>query len=449
VDASPSGRRTRSRARLALVLLPLAAVPVLTAPAVAAPPGGQSLEQLKERERVAAGDLEDSSAKVKAAGSALAEANGRLATARADVAKAEGELAGARAKAKAAAAAVRRAEQALAAKQAEVDAASAQVDEGRADVGRLARRAYQRGRLADLRDVVEAGEPQDVVQRASMLRAVFRSQNDSLARLTTDRLALAGSKAELRAEERALDRARQQADEVAERARQITLQAQDAERRVAAAVAERTAALRSAEVLRAEDLADYQAAQQASRDLAERIRRAAAEAERKRKEAEARAKAAAEAERKRAAAAGKPAPPPQAQPRSGRMLWPAQGRLTSRYGYRTHPIYGDRRFHAGIDIGGGLGARVSAADPGIVTYAGYASGYGTLVVISHGTRGGRDLSTGYAHMGQIAVREGQYVERGQRVGAIGNEGNSTGPHLHFEVRLDGEPVDPLDYVDPP
>ena len=131
------------------------------------------------------------------------------------------------------------------------------------------------------------------------------------------------------------------------------------------------------------------------------------------------------------------------------MLWPAPGRLTSRYGYRTHPIYGDRRFHAGIDIGGGYGAKVSAAESGIVTYAGYASGYGTLVVISHGQKGGRDLSTAYAHMSKLSVAKGQYVERGARVGAIGNEGNSTGPHLHFEVRLGGEPVDPLDYVDPP
>ena len=131
------------------------------------------------------------------------------------------------------------------------------------------------------------------------------------------------------------------------------------------------------------------------------------------------------------------------------MLWPAPGLLTSRYGTRVHPIYGDSRFHAGIDIGGGLGARVSAADGGTVIYAGSAAGYGTLVVITHGVVGGRDLSTAYAHMGQLDVYEGQIVGRGEKVGEIGNEGNSTGPHLHFEVRRDGEPVDPLDYVSPP
>jgi len=92
---------------------------------------------------------------------------------------------------------------------------------------------------------------------------------------------------------------------------------------------------------------------------------------------------------------------------------------------------------------------VAGARPAADVDAGVASGYGTLVVISHGTQGGRDVSTAYAHMGLLAVREGQVIERGDKVGEIGNEGNSTGPHLHFEVRLNGDPVDPLDYVDPP
>jgi murein DD-endopeptidase MepM/ murein hydrolase activator NlpD len=131
------------------------------------------------------------------------------------------------------------------------------------------------------------------------------------------------------------------------------------------------------------------------------------------------------------------------------MVWPAPGRLTSRFGIRVHPIFGDARFHAGIDIGGGMGAQVRAARDGYVTYAGYASGYGTLVVVSHGTVGGRDLSTAYAHLSSISVNEGESVSQGQRVGGIGDEGNSTGPHLHFEVRRDGEPVDPLDWVSPP
>ncbi len=456
VPASPGRSLLRLRRRLALALLPVAGLPFLAAPlpsAVAAPPRAQSLDDLRLKEREAAGDLEDSSAAVRTAAAALRAIEVQVPGAKADVARARGELAGARAKAAAADAAVERAEGERAAAQAEVDAASDRVDEGRVGVGRLARRAYQRGRLSDLRDVVESGEPQDVVVRAGMLRAVFRSQNDSLEQLSQDRLALAGTRAELAADERALERARRKAEEGAARAREVAVRAEQAAARVQALADQRAAALKGAEVHRAEDLQDYQEAQAASRALAERIRQAAIRAAKAREAARKKAAAAAEAERKRRQRAGqKPAAAPRqssSDEQSGRMLWPAPGRLTSRYGYRTHPIYGDRRFHAGIDIGGGLGARVSAAEDGIVTYAGYASGYGTLVVVSHGTKGGRDLSTAYAHMGDIDVSEGQSVRRGQKVGEIGNEGNSTGPHLHFEVRLDGDPVDPLDYVSPP
>jgi murein DD-endopeptidase MepM/ murein hydrolase activator NlpD len=440
---------------MALALLPLAGLPFLAVPvhsATAAPPRAQTLDELRLQELEAAGDLEDSSREVQAAAAALRAIERQVPGARADVARTRGELVGARAKARAAEAAVRRAEAQRQQAQARVDAASGRVAEGREGVGRLARRAYQRGRLSDLRDVVESGEPQDVVVRAGMLRSVFRSRNDSLARLNRDRLELAGTKAELAADERALERARTKAEQGAARARAVAVRAEQAAARVESLAQQRAAALKGAEKHRAEDLQDYQEAQAASKALAERIRAAAARAAAARAAAAKRAAAAAEAERRRDRAGRKAASAPRqsaSDERSGRMLWPAPGRLTSRYGYREHPIYGDRRFHAGIDIGGGLGARVSAAESGIVTYAGYASGYGTLVVISHGTEGGRDLSTAYAHMGSLTVREGESVGRGDKVGEIGNEGNSTGPHLHFEVRLNGDPVDPLDYVDPP
>ena len=463
VLALPGRRRCRLRGRAALALLTLCAGPLLVVPGpaaaapvpVAAPPSAQSMEELRLRESEAAGDLEDSSQDVRDAAAKLAGVNAQLATARADVAKAKGELVGAQAKVAAARAELARAEAAREAAEAQVRAASVRVEQGREDVGRMARRAYTRGRLDDLRQLMEAAEPADAVERADMLRSVFRFQNRSLDRLTDDRLDLAVTEAGLTAQERAVDAARARAEEGEARARQITADAEAAAVRVEALVVQQQAALAEAEQHRAQDARDYETAQAASRALAEQIRQAAARAEAARKAAaekaarEAAAAAAAEA-RRRAAAGQRPAPAPAAAPaRDDGWLWPAPGRLTSRYGYRTHPIYGDTRFHAGIDIGGGLGARVSATDDGYVTYAGPASGYGTLVVISHGTVGGRDLSSAYAHMGSISVRTGQLVTRGQRVGSIGNEGNSTGPHLHFEVRLDGEPVDPLGYVSPP
>jgi murein DD-endopeptidase MepM/ murein hydrolase activator NlpD len=455
--ASPGRPSLRSRRGLALALLPLVCLPALLTSqqlAVASPsPRAQSLDELRLRESEAAGDLEDSSRQVQAAAASLRAVAAQLPAAQKAVARAKGELAGARAKAAAATEAVRRAEAERVAAQGRVAQADERVEQGREDAGRLARRAYQRGRLSDLRDLMDAGEPQDVVRRAGMLRSILRSQNDSLDQLSLDRVELAATKADLAAEERELEALREQAEQDAARIRQVAVEAEQAAARVAELAAQRKAALAVAEVNREQDRKDYAAAQAASKALAERIRAAAAKAAAERAAAERRARAAAEAERKKREREGKkaaaPRKPSRSEPRSDRMLWPAPGRLTSRYGYRTHPIYGDRRFHAGIDIGGGLGARVSAADPGIVTYAGYAGGYGTLVVVSHRTVGGRDLSTAYAHMGDLTVREGQAVSRGDKLGEIGNEGNSTGPHLHFEVRLGGDPVDPLDYVDPP
>lgn len=127
---------------------------------------------------------------------------------------------------------------------------------------------------------------------------------------------------------------------------------------------------------------------------------------------------------------------------SGAMIWPLVGEITSEYGWRTHPIYGDSRYHSGMDIGGDYGDPILAAAAGIVTYSGWISGYGYAVIIDHG--GG--ISTLYGHNEALAVAEGQTVSQGQVIAYCGSTGNSTGPHCHFEVREGGEPVDPMGYL---
>jgi murein DD-endopeptidase MepM/ murein hydrolase activator NlpD len=126
----------------------------------------------------------------------------------------------------------------------------------------------------------------------------------------------------------------------------------------------------------------------------------------------------------------------------GRFGWPAAGPVTSGFGYRSHPIFGDRRFHSGIDIGAGHGAPVVAAGGGTVVFVGTMSGYGNYIAINHG--GG--LATTYAHLSAFSVSNGQSVSRGQPVGSVGCTGFCTGPHLHFEVRVNGSPVDPMPYL---
>ena len=126
----------------------------------------------------------------------------------------------------------------------------------------------------------------------------------------------------------------------------------------------------------------------------------------------------------------------------GILGWPVNGRISSPFGYRIHPILGVRKLHTGTDIKGSTGTPISAAAEGTVILSQTYGGYGRAVVIDHG--GG--MSTLYAHQSSIAVSVGEVVTRGEVIGYVGCSGSCTGPHLHFEVRLDGVPVDPLQYL---
>lgn len=127
---------------------------------------------------------------------------------------------------------------------------------------------------------------------------------------------------------------------------------------------------------------------------------------------------------------------------TGQMSVPTAGRVTSRFGSRLHPVLGYRRFHAGIDFGASYGTGIVAADSGKVIFSGWYGGYGNSVIIDHG--GG--LTTLYAHASRLNVREGQTVSKGQSIAAVGSTGLSTGPHLHFEVRRNGSPIDPMGFL---
>ena len=127
---------------------------------------------------------------------------------------------------------------------------------------------------------------------------------------------------------------------------------------------------------------------------------------------------------------------------TGQLAAPVNAPITSDFGWRIHPIYGTSRLHAGTDFGVDEGTPVHAADGGVVVEAGWISGYGYTVIIDHGN----GMSTLYAHNSDVAVSPGQTVSKGQVVSYSGNTGGSTGPHLHFEVRINGEPTDPMGYL---
>jgi len=127
---------------------------------------------------------------------------------------------------------------------------------------------------------------------------------------------------------------------------------------------------------------------------------------------------------------------------TGQLILPCLGEVTSGFGWRMHPVLGYERFHSGLDIGADYGTTIHAADRGTVIFAGWYGGYGNAVIIDHGG----NMTTLYAHSSELYVVEGQNVQRGQAIAAVGSTGLSTGPHLHFEVRQEGEPTDPMAFL---
>lgn len=132
----------------------------------------------------------------------------------------------------------------------------------------------------------------------------------------------------------------------------------------------------------------------------------------------------------------------QAKERATPSTWPTSGRITSPYGYRISPFGYSRQFHSGLDIGAKRGTAIYATADGKVSFAGYQGGYGYVVYINHGY----GFTTVYAHMSKLGAKSGQSVNRGDLIGYVGSSGRSTGPHLHYEVHIDGSTVNPRPYM---
>lgn len=123
-------------------------------------------------------------------------------------------------------------------------------------------------------------------------------------------------------------------------------------------------------------------------------------------------------------------------------LWPVEGLITCSFGERVDPFNGEGAFHSGVDISANIGATVIAPADGLVTFADFLGGYGRAVMVDHG----HGISTRYGHLSSFAVTAGQYIHRGDVIGYVGLSGRSTGPHLHYEVRINDTPVNPYKYL---
>ena len=272
--------------------------------------------------------------------------------------------------------------------------------------------AYKAGPTAYAEGVLSSESFNDLIDRYEYYSAALDSDSALIDEITALRAGVESRRAEAEEKEQQISEAK-----LALQQDRVAVQIKQDEKK--AILAERLAIVDEKEAL----LADVRGKQRKVEGIAEQFRRDAAE------------------QRAIIAAAGSTTSG--AFPTGGgQLLWPAAGPVTSGFGYRTHPIFGDTRFHSGIDIGAPYGAPVIASDGGEVIFAGVMSGYGNAIVVDHGN----GLATTYNHLSSFIVASGQSVSRGSQIGAVGCTGYCTGPHLHFEVRVNGNPVDPMPYL---
>ena len=320
--------------------------------------------------------------------------------------------------------------QSIQTKQAEINAQIAQTQneivkmeaylKTRQDVlNRRVRAIYMHGQLNYLEVILGANSFSDFANRVELLKRVIRSDYNLILEIQKQKAAIEAKKAQLEEDNRQLDALAAEA----EKTRQEIAKKKAEQQKVLDAAKSNTEAAAQMEQ-------DLNAQLASVRNLIQQ-RLAAAEAARQ----AAQQQAASDDE-------GGGGSDDNYVQGTGAMGWPCSGPITSPFGYRTHPIFGTTIFHAGIDIGVDYGTPIHAADSGVVVYSGWISGYGNAVIIDHG--GG--ISTLYGHNQSLAVSEGQSVSKGSVIAYAGSTGNSTGPHCHFEVDVNGSPVNPMGYL---
>jgi murein DD-endopeptidase MepM/ murein hydrolase activator NlpD len=418
--SQPHGRketavRTQAWPRGLVASVATGVVLLLIAAPAAADPRDDKARVDREIARTRAA-LEASTERVEAAALALEDANRRLPPVQQRLVDARAALADARTKARGAAATAERAAESLTTASRTLNRASTRVEQTRERIAEYAASAYRGRDIATLDALLTVGNPGDFVAGLTYLERVAHGQTEALEAGSQARSQAAAARDEETVRKQDADQARRLAQAAVRLAAEAEAEAANAEAEVLALVRQREDALRVADDEREATEARY-------------------------KELLAESKRIAEAIRNRAKSGGGPV-----VQNGARLLMPVDGRKTSDFGMRLDPVYGVYRLHAGIDVAAGGGSRIFAAAAGEVLRAGWNGGYGNYTCLYHGRYQGKGFATCYAHQSAIGVRTGQQVRQGQVIGRVGTTGASTGNHLHFEVRLNGDPVNPLGWL---
>lgn len=295
---------------------------------------------------------------------------------------------------------IERLQQQIDVKTTELEAAEEALEQKEEEFALTVRTTYEQGDSSYLQVLLNSTSFSDLLSRMEIITAIMEDNKKTVAEYTAAKEDIEQKKEELQATQ----------DSQKEYQENLSYKVDE----LAASEAEQAALAESIEAYKAESEAEYDRISSEMQEVSSQIAALSAQS---------------------AASGG--------VPYSGTFVWPTPSCTTtsSVYGYRVHPIYGTVKFHAGEDIPASYGAEILAAASGTVTTAGWVSGYGNYTVIDHG--GG--TMTAYGHQSSIIVSVGQYVEQGQVIGYVGSTGNSTGPHLHFEVYQNGSTVDPKSF----
>ena len=295
---------------------------------------------------------------------------------------------------------IERLQQQIDVKTTELEAAEEALEQKEEEFALTVRTTYEQGDSSYLQVLLNSTSFSDLLSRMEIITAIMEDNKKTVAEYTAAKEDIEQKKEELQATQ----------DSQKEYQENLSYKVDE----LAASEAEQAALAESIEAYKAESEAEYDRISSEMQEVSSQIAALSAQS---------------------AASGG--------VPYSGTFVWPTPSCTTtsSAYGYRVHPIYGTVKFHAGEDIPASYGAEILAAASGTVTTAGWVSGYGNYTVIDHG--GG--TMTAFGHQSSIIVSVGQYVEQGQVIGYVGSTGNSTGPHLHFEVYQNGSTVDPKSF----
>ena len=387
--------------------------------AAAAKARAEAAAKLAEQKRAQAEQDAHDAAVLVAASQALAKAKADLVVAQNALTDAQAELSQAKEADRAAQIELEAAVLAEQRATRDLAAVEARIGVRQQDLGRLARSAYQsNGPMGEWAIVLSSTTPNQLADRLAYLQSVGSAGNAMIAQLKEDRADLVNAQDSLAAARSRQERARAAAAAALAAVTTKTEMAKAAAQQVSTVVAARQAAFEQAKKAAVEDKRQYQVMVAQSGALGARIVDLAAKL------------------------AKGPNPPKG----TGQMVRPGLGEVTSPFGPRFHPILHYVKVHTGIDFAAADGI-VYAADDGVVLFTEYNVAYGNMTVIDHGKVGGLRMTTLYAHQAAIGVKPGDRVVKGQAIGVIGSTGYATGPHLHFEVRIDGEPLDPAPFLE--